>query len=42
MYCVWGKNRNAYFVVLGRPDSKRPLVAIGADRRIILKWMLLK
>jgi len=42
MWHVWGKNRNAYRVMLGKPDRKWSLVAIGANRRIIMKCILTK
>ena len=33
------KSRNAYLVLVGRPEGKRPLGSREADGRTILKWI---
>ena len=35
--CMW-ERRDAYRVLVGRPEGKRPLEDPGIDGRIILKW----
>jgi hypothetical protein len=37
-----GDRRDAYRVMVGRPEGKRPLRRLGTDGRIILKWILKK
>jgi len=37
MACVWEK-RNAYRVLVGKLEGKRPLGRVGIDWMIILKW----
>jgi hypothetical protein len=32
--------RNAYEVLGGKPEGKRPLRDLGVDRRILLEWIL--
>jgi hypothetical protein len=34
--------RNAYKILVGKPEGKRPLRNLGIDRRIMLKWILRK
>jgi hypothetical protein len=40
--CVaWvGDMRNAYKILVGKPETKRPLKNLGVDRRIILELVL--
>jgi hypothetical protein len=35
-----GEMRNAYKILVGKTERKRPLVRLGIDGRIILKWTL--
>jgi hypothetical protein len=37
-----GEKRNAYSVLVGKPDGKRLLTSIDLHGRIILKWILMK
>jgi hypothetical protein len=32
--------RNAYKILVGKPERKRPLEDLGIDRKIILEWIL--
>jgi hypothetical protein len=32
--------RNAYTILVGKPEEKRPLEDLSVDRKIILKWIL--
>jgi hypothetical protein len=32
--------RNAYSILFGEPERKRPLKALGVGGRIILEWIL--
>jgi hypothetical protein len=34
--------RNAFKILVGKPDWKRSLGRLGVDDRIILKWILAK
>jgi hypothetical protein len=34
--------KNVYKILVGKPEGKRPLRSIGADGRLILKWILRK
>jgi hypothetical protein len=34
-----GEMRNAYKMLAGKPEEKRPLIRLGIDGRIILKWI---
>ena len=36
---IWEK-RNAYRVLVGKPEEKSPPGNLGVDGRIILKWIL--
>jgi hypothetical protein len=36
------KMRNAYKIVVGKPDRKRHLGDLGADEKITLRWILKK
>jgi len=38
MACIWEK-RNAYRVLMGKPEGKSPLGRVGIDWMIILKWI---
>ena len=38
MACMWEK-RNAYRVLVGKPEGKRPLGRVGIDWMIVLKWI---
>jgi hypothetical protein len=38
MACMWEK-RNAYRVLVGKYEGKRPLGRVGVDWMIILKWI---
>jgi hypothetical protein len=35
-----GEIRNAYKILVGKPEGKRPLEDEGLDWKIILKWIL--
>jgi hypothetical protein len=35
-----GKLRNAYKILVEKPQGKSPFEHLGVDRRIILKWIL--
>jgi hypothetical protein len=35
-----GEKRNAYRILVGKPEGKRQLEDLDIDGRIILKWML--
>jgi len=37
-----GVGRSTYRVLVGKPEGKRPLVRLGADGRIILRWIFRK
>jgi hypothetical protein len=37
-----GKGRGVYRVLVGNPESKRPLEDPGVDGRIILRWIFRK
>jgi hypothetical protein len=37
--CMGGM-RNAYKILVGKPEGKRPLRRLGIDGSIILGWML--
>jgi len=37
-----GESRSTYRILLGRPEGKILLGNLGADRRIILKWIFKK
>jgi hypothetical protein len=34
------EKKNAYRILVGKPDGKRPLGRLDVDGRIILKWIL--
>jgi hypothetical protein len=35
-----GENRNAYRILVGKPEEKRPLEDLDVGGRIILRWVL--
>jgi hypothetical protein len=35
-----GRDRNAYTIVVGKPEGKRLLGRLGVDGRLLLKWIL--
>jgi hypothetical protein len=35
-----GEMRNAYKMLVGKPEGKRSLEHLGVDGRIILEWIL--
>jgi hypothetical protein len=35
-----GEKRNAYRILVGKPEGKRPLGRLDVGDRIILKWIL--
>jgi hypothetical protein len=35
-----GEMRNAYKILVGEPEGKRPLRYLGVDGNMILKWIL--
>jgi hypothetical protein len=35
-----GEKRNAYRVLVGKPEGKRPLGRLDVGGRIILRWIL--
>jgi hypothetical protein len=37
-----GEKRNAYRILMGKPQTKQPLGSLGVDGRVILKWILEK
>ena len=37
-----GERREAYWIVVGKPEGKSHLEYPGVDRRIILKWIFRK
>jgi hypothetical protein len=37
-----GEMKNAYQILVGKPEGKRPLQHIGIDRKIILECILRK
>jgi hypothetical protein len=39
MWHVWGDRRDAYIILVGRPEGKRPFGRLGMNGRIILKWV---
>jgi len=42
MLHAWGERRGAYWVLVGKPEVKRPLGRPSIDGRIILKCILEK
>jgi hypothetical protein len=34
-----GETRGAYWILVGRPEGRRPLERPGIDGRIIIKWI---
>jgi hypothetical protein len=41
-YMACKKMRNAYKIIVRKPEWKRPLGRLGIDGRIILNWILRK
>jgi hypothetical protein len=39
-FSCMGENGNAYRILVGKPEGRRPLGRLDIGRRIILKWIL--
>jgi hypothetical protein len=39
MWHVWGEERGAYRILVGKPERKNPLKELGVDGRILLEWI---
>jgi len=35
-----GENRNAYGILVGKPEGKNRLVALGVGLKVLLQWIL--
>jgi hypothetical protein len=38
-FSTYGERKGAYWVLVGKPEGRRPLRIPGVDGRIILKWI---